>query len=60
MDTTGIRLVMRVDVQKLHLNVDVCVISGKNRHEQCTHIAILKPTFQLFAHEMSIQLSLCY
>lgn len=29
MDTTGISLVMRVDVQKLHLNVDVCVISGK-------------------------------
>ena len=29
MDTTGISLVMRVDVQKLHLNADVCVISGK-------------------------------
>ena len=48
---------MRVDVQKLHLNVDVCVISG---NEKCIIMVILKPTFQLFAHEMSIQLSLCY
>ena len=31
MDTTEISLVMRVDAQKLHLNVDVCVISGKTQ-----------------------------
>ena len=51
---------MRVDAQKLHLNVDVCVIRGKKQTWTVYFVVILKPTFQLFAHEMSIQLSLRY
>ena len=50
MDTMEISLVMGVDAQKLHL----VGITDMNS------VFILKPTFQLFAHEMSIQLSLCY